>query len=342
MGLFEEIETLETLEMREEFAGTEARTPEEGLAATRSVRVMTYNILAGGWPRRDALEAVMRDARADIIGMQEVDPRTLEELAQRLEMRSALSPSRRGSPVALLSRWPLRETHLHEDSPIRNALLEAVVELEDGASLRIFVAHLAAGYTAWRAGEGERLRELAYILERMRAAGKSGEPQLLMGDFNSLPPDERLLASRLLLHAAQNDIRRAQGDDMKGQPGVAKVLPSPLRPLASALVSLSRTPLVARATDLTAALYVPRAVVRQTRAAGFTDLYTMTHPDPRQREFSCPAQNPAGRIDYIFASDGLTPRLTACDLLGDTPTRPVSEASDHRPMLATLTLPAAE
>lgn len=332
----------EEYKLEEGNAEREGRAAGQGLveAPTRTVRALSYNILAGGWPRVDALEAVIREARADIIGMQEVDPRTLAELARRLEMDSALSPSRRGSPVALLSRWPLRSVQRHEHSPLHNALLEAVVAPDDAAPLRIYVAHLAATYTAWRAGEGERLRELAYILDQMRATGGAVEPQLLMGDFNSLPPGERLLASRLLLHTAENDSRRARGEDMKGQPGVAKVLPPSLRPLASALIGLMRTPLLARAADLAAARYVPRAVVRTTSAAGYTDLYAVAHPDPQRREMSCPAQNPAGRIDYIFASAALAPRLTECELLSDTPECPVSRASDHRPMLATLALPA--
>ncbi len=313
-------------------------------AATRTLRVMSYNILAGGWPRVDALEAVMRDTRADVIGLQEVEPRTLAELAQRLEMYSALSPSRRGSPVGLLSRWPLREVNPHADAPLANALLEAVVLPANAPPLRIFVAHLSASYEAWRAGEGQRLRELAYILDRMRQTRDvaPGEERLLMGDFNSLPPGERLLASRLLLHTAQNDARRAQGADLTGLPGVAKVLPPPLRPLGSALLRLLRLPPLAWACDQVAGRYVPRAVVRRTVAAGYRDLYAVACPDPAQRELSCPALNPAGRIDYIFASAGLGARLTACELLGDTPGRPVTLASDHRPMLATLALPGAQ
>ena len=328
--------------------GAEARAGAERgpAAATRTVRVMTYNILSGGWPRVDALEAVMRAARADVIGVQEVDPRTLEALAARLGMHCALSPSaRRGSPVGLLSRWPLRAINRHPDAPLRNALLEVVIAPDgpdgpDGAALRVFVTHLVASYRKWRAGEGERLRELAYILGQMRAAReRSGEPQLLMGDFNSLPPGERLLASQLLLHAARNDARRAQGHDLTGQPGVKRVLPRPLRPLAGALVRMVSLPGLGRASDAIIAVYTPRAVVRATRAAGLVDLYTVGRPDPRTREMSCPAERPAGRIDYIFASPTLAEGLVACDLLADAPDCPVTRASDHRPALATLALP---
>lgn len=332
MGLSEKIESMEVA------AGDQLRAPRDAQVATRTVRVMTYNILSGGWPRIDALEAVMRDARADIIGIQEVAPRTLDALAKRLGMWGAISPSRHGAPVALLSRWPLRDVRLHGDVPLRNALVEAVIAPEDAAPLHIFVTHLAASYSKWRGGEGQRVRELAFILDRMRAS--AGEPQLLMGDFNSLPPGERLLASQLIAHVAQNDVRRAKGEDMTGHPSLRRILPRPVRPLAGALLGLARTPLLAQACDLAAAVYVPRAVVRQTRAAGYTDLYTVAHPDPAQRGMSCPSENPAGRIDYIFANDALATGLVACDLLSDTPASPVSLASDHRPMLATLTAPA--
>ncbi len=339
VGLSERIEDVGELTIVAEQPEGATRAPQESLAATRTARVMTYNILAGGWPRIDALEAVMRDARADIIGLQEVSQRTLTELGRRLGMQTALGPSRHGSAVGLLSRWPLREVIPHAEAPLHNALLEAVVAPEGVAPLRIFVAHLAAPYSAWRGGESVRLRELAYILARMRATADTAEAQLLMGDFNSLPPDERLLASQLLLYAADNDTRRAQGGDLKGHPGVAKILPASLRPLARTLIGLARSPALARVFDLAASAYVPRTVIRQTRAAGYTDLYTVTHPDPQRREMSCPAQRPAGRIDYIFGNATLAPWLAACELLGATPTSPVTQASDHRPMLATLALP---
>ncbi len=140
-------------------------------------------------------------------------PATVNDLAERLDMRGAISPSRYGAPVALLSRWPLRSVNLHAGAPIRNALLEAVVEPEDAAPLRIFVAHLSAGYSHWRGGESVRLREIAVILERMRPT--AGEAQLLLGDFNSLPPGERLhgLAAAAACRAQRRASRQGRGYD---------------------------------------------------------------------------------------------------------------------------------
>ncbi|HEY7850394.1 MAG TPA: endonuclease/exonuclease/phosphatase family protein, partial [Ktedonobacterales bacterium] len=119
MGLSERIEDIEdVVELSQSAASAGLAQGAQGAqgaqvavateTATRALRVMTYNVLSGGWPRVDALAAVMRDARADLIGLQETHPRTLAELASRLGMYHALAPSRRGSAVGLLSRWPLR------------------------------------------------------------------------------------------------------------------------------------------------------------------------------------------------------------------------------------------
>lgn len=317
------------------------RRKEPGAPVGQATRVMTWNTLAGGWPRLDAIEAVIRDAQPDIIGLQEIEPRTLDALAERLGMKRAYGAScgGRGSPAGLLSRWPVRETTSHAGAPLRNALIEAVIEPPDAAPLRVFVAHLAGAYNFWRAGEGIRLRELRYTLARLsRVKAESGEPCLLMGDFNSLAPGEPLRASRLLLRAADLDAQRAKGAKLSGLPGMEDVLPAPLRPLGRALIGLARWQPTAALLDAGAGLYVPRAVIAETRAAGLVDLAT-AQPDSCEPRMTCPADFPAGRIDYIFASPALASGLIACHALSDTSTRSVSAASDHRPVLATLVLP---
>jgi endonuclease/exonuclease/phosphatase family metal-dependent hydrolase len=308
--------------------------------ARRVIRVMTWNALAGGWPRLDAIEAVIRDAQPDVIGLQEIERRTLDALAERLGMARVDGPTSggRGAPVGLLSRWPIREAPSHKDAPLRNALLEALIEPPDAPPLRVFVVHLAGVYTAWRAGEWIRQRELRYTLAHLRQAQtERDEPCLLMGDFNSLAPGEPLRASRLLLRAAELDAQRAKGAELPGLPGIDKVLPPSLLPLGRALVALARWSPSAALLDAATGAYFPRAVIAETRAAGLVDLAT-AQPGPCEPRMTCPADKPAGRIDYIFANSALASRLIACHPLGDTPTRPVSAASDHRPVLATLAL----
>ncbi|HEX9038519.1 MAG TPA: endonuclease/exonuclease/phosphatase family protein [Ktedonobacterales bacterium] len=302
-------------------------------------RVMTWNVLAGGWPRLDAIEAVIRDARPDVIGMQEILPDALDALARRLDMRplSAPSLSGRGSPVGLLSRWPARVAATHANVPLRNALLEAEIAPPGAPPIRVAVVHLAAAYSAWRAGEGVRLREIGLALARI-APEPDRQRLLLMGDFNSLAPGEDILAARLLLRAADNDAERAQGAELDGLPGLAKVLPPPLRPVGDALVAAARWAPVARLFDSATGVYIPRAVVATTRASGLVDLAAAVQPDPRLRPMTCPSDEPAGRIDYLFASPPLAKALLGCETLTDAPARPVTAASDHRPVLAALGL----
>jgi endonuclease/exonuclease/phosphatase family metal-dependent hydrolase len=69
------------------------------------------------------------------------------------------------------------------------------------------------------------------------------------------------------------------------------------------------------------------------------DLAAAERPNPRQRMLTCPADKPAGRIDYIFASPTLAKTLVACEAL-TTPT--IQDASDHRPVIATLAPLAGE
>jgi endonuclease/exonuclease/phosphatase family metal-dependent hydrolase len=304
-------------------------------------RVMTWNILAGGWPRLDAIEAVLRSAQPDIVGLQEIEPRALDRLAARLGMLRVFGVARRddGLPVGLLSRWPVIAVPTQPGAPRRIALLEAQVEPPGVEPLRVFVTHLSGSYSGWRAGEGVRLAEIGDILARIaRLDAPDRARLLLMGDFNSLAPGEGLLATRLLRRAAANDSARAQGEELAGLPGLEHVLPPPLRPLGDALVALARWAPAAQLLDSATGLYFPRAVITAARDAGLVDLAAAAQPDPRQRAMTCPSDEPAGRIDYLFASPALAKSLGDCETLADAPARPISAASDHRPVIATLRL----
>lgn len=310
--------------------------------ATATFGLLTYNILAGGGPRLDAIETVIRASGADIVGLQEAQrPDLLELLAERLGMHHTLGRAPNGWHVAALSRWPFVETRVHTGPDIPRALLEALVVLPDGGRLRLFVTHLSAAFRQRRAGERQRLRELAGVLERMRHARQSGEPHALAGDFNSLAPGERFRAMLVLRHALAVDAaRRARKPNMHGHPGVDFILPPLARPLRLPLMLANRVPPLAWLCDRAASAYMPRDVVRGVRNAGYTDCYAALQPDPRAREFTCPARSLAGRIDYIFASPELASRLDCCDVLADAPGRPVTLASDHRPVLARFRLDA--
>lgn len=299
---------------------------------------MTYNILAGGGPRLGFIEQVMRAGGADLIGVQEVTrPEELARLAEGLEMRYAVAKAPTGWHVGLLSRWPILHTRTYGGSMLTRALLEALIELPGGQQVHVFTTHLPAGFSERRTGEGRRLRELDVILGHISAACPQGEPHVLLGDFNSVAPGERFRPMYVLRHALAVDARRrARGEALEGHPGVDYILPPAVRPFRGLLEGASQHPALSWCCDRLAGLYMPRAVVRSMYAAGYVDCYAAMHPDPRTRELTCPSDAPGGRIDYIWATRGLAERLSACEVLTDTPECPVARASDHRPIVATF------
>ena len=194
--------------------------PGEGHAA---LRVMTYNIHHGAGneecaPREaDSAPAadcgldlkriadVIRDAKADIVGLQEVDrfwvrsggvdqPRVL---AQLLAMSVCFGPNLQlpaegsvGVPreygTAILSRFPLkdcRNMHLARaaDANEQRGLLSAEVETPSG-SVRVMVTHLSIV-------EADRVLQTK---ELAAAVAESRAPTILMGDLNTRPNAESL------------------------------------------------------------------------------------------------------------------------------------------------------
>ncbi len=75
----------------------------------------------------------------------------------------------------------------------------------------------------------------------------------------------------------------------------------------------------------------PRLAIAPILAAGYTDCYRALHPD--RPGYTCKTTDPSVRIDYVFASPELAPRLRACDVATSPPAR---DASDHFPVMAEL------
>ena len=172
--------------------------PEEG--AARRLRVLTYNIHHGegtdGKLDLPRIASLIRSTRADIVALQEVDrkvPRSGDvdqaaELGRLTGMQHAFGPS---IPLgggeygnAVLSRFPITRTTRHLlprlDESEQRSVLEAEIELPDGAALRLLATHLD-----YRRDNRERLASVEKIEE---LAGKStGSPLLLAGDLNDTP-----------------------------------------------------------------------------------------------------------------------------------------------------------
>src|SRR5581483_7914752 len=169
-------------------------------------RIVSYNILAGGYSLREngarrtvQLTKMIRSVQPDVVGLVEAThpllkekPLVIEEIAEALDMQLIMGGEAAHSSdyqLALLTRLPVVYTKIHTRPGLLNKpLLEVCVEESNGQQLTIFVTHLnAAFYRGW-AGNHLREREVREILRIMAPVREQGKPHMLMGDFNSLAP----------------------------------------------------------------------------------------------------------------------------------------------------------
>lgn len=317
-------------------------------------RIVSYNILAGGYNMREASErrsaqiiAMLRSVQPDVVGLVEAihprvqqTPSVLEEIAAELQMQVVFGSTRCTEyPLALLTRLPIVSTKIHERPGIlARPLLEVCVEEEHGEHLTVFLTHLSASFNRGRAGGAVRLREVAEILRITAPFRAEGRSHLIMGDCNSLAPGEAFHASSLLRYVAKMD-QGSLGAKYDGHPNFNAVLPPRLRFLKPLLNLIASSNALCSLFDTAAYLYAPRGCIRNLKRL-YVDSYRHIHP--HKQGFTCPASAPAGRIDYIFTSPSLAERLTDCDVLQiSTDGITGDQASDHFPIIAEFGLRVA-
>jgi endonuclease/exonuclease/phosphatase family metal-dependent hydrolase len=305
-------------------------------------RIVSYNILAGGYNVREAgvrrsaqIIAMLRSVQPDVVGLVEAihpkikqTPSVLEEIAEELQMQVVLgSTCCKEYPLALLTRLPIVDTKIYERPGIlARPLLEVCVKEENGEHLTIYLTHLSAAFNRGRAGGAVRLREVAEILRITAPLRAEGRPHLIMGDCNSLAPGDAFKASSLLRYVVQMG-RASLGPTNDGHPNLHEVVPPRLRFLQPLLNLVASNDILCSLFDMAAYLYAPRGCIRNLKHL-YVDSYRHIHP--YTQGFTCPAAAPAGRIDYVFASPSLAERLTDCDVLR-TGTNGITgdQASDH-------------
>jgi endonuclease/exonuclease/phosphatase family metal-dependent hydrolase len=185
-------------------------TPASATPKPVSLRVMSYNIHTGigsdGVLDLDRTAAAIRDARPDVVALQEVDVHWAErslfrdqakDLGRLLHMRVFFAPiydldpltggaPRRQYGVAILSRLPVLHTENHEitrlstqdPNPVPRpapGFAEAVV-LARGVAVHVYCTHLD-----YRPEPGVRAAQVADMLAIMH--GRT----VLLGDFNATP-----------------------------------------------------------------------------------------------------------------------------------------------------------
>jgi endonuclease/exonuclease/phosphatase family metal-dependent hydrolase len=194
-----------------------------GLGSEDELRVMTWNIQAGG-KGLDSLAAVIQAEKPDIVGLQEVDVHWSErsgfadqarELATRLGMRAVFGPiyslpgtnpgnPRREFGVAILTRHPVLKWQNHmltrlstqvagATPTLMPGLLEADIGIR-GRTVRVFTTHLD-----YRADPALRRQQ---VDEMLRYLALADAPTIVVGDLNAGPDAPELAPLRGVLRDA--------------------------------------------------------------------------------------------------------------------------------------------
>jgi endonuclease/exonuclease/phosphatase family metal-dependent hydrolase len=134
--------------------------------------------------RETYIAAVIRDASPDLVVLQEATrPAVVAELAEATGLPHFAC--RAGRSLAFLSRTPVAHHEWHKPRLSRHAFLE-IVPADDG--WRVFGLHLSAVHAAWT--EQRRVFEARALLASV--ARRQHGLHLLIGDFNTLSPNEAL------------------------------------------------------------------------------------------------------------------------------------------------------
>ncbi len=296
-------------------------------------RILSYNILFGGKRRIEQLTTVLRSVRPDVIGLAEAtNPQVVEELAARLDMQFRLSDRAKDSrdwQLAVLSRLPILSTTVHTNAVFsRKHFLEVSVEEPGGNPLTVFMIHQTSEFH--RGVESNRMRraEVQEMLRIMQA--RKGTPHLVMGDFNSLAPGDSMQASAILRNAVRDydAWTKRRGAQYRDESSLTKFRHNAMR---TAVGTIANSRAGSFIIDRVSPIYA-KGGIDLLLQAGYIDTFRRLHPD--ERGFTCPAANPAGRIDFIFASPELAERLTTACVVSEVPGLKAHEASDHFPVWA--------
>ncbi|MGE5592129.1 MAG: alkaline phosphatase [Betaproteobacteria bacterium] len=180
----------------------------QSLAPAVRLTVMTFNIHSGVGADLnldlDRIADLIRNERADIVGLCEVDQGTRRSLqvdqvryiAEKLGYHYAYGPNfwYDGGAFgnAVLSRYPIVSSvnhplpNTHSNEP--RGVLEAQIDVGDGAVLNVFVTHLDVEYADSRLAQARAVAEIS---------STTAGPKIVMGDLNAPPTGSPEVATLL-------------------------------------------------------------------------------------------------------------------------------------------------
>jgi len=141
--------------------------------------IISYNLNAGN-RQFDAIEQIIRDANADMVALQELNPQIAEELSSRLSQlypHQALHPQNSFAGQGFLSRYPIVS-----DDYWQINLGHQRLEIDwNGTPIVIYNTHPTHPLRGLRFAMDTRSAEIRDLLER---SSRETLPHLLIGDFN--------------------------------------------------------------------------------------------------------------------------------------------------------------
>lgn len=179
------------------------------------MRIVSYNILAGGEGRADPLAEVIAAQRPDVAGLVEAtDPAVLARIAGRLAMDYIQAEGEAGAS-ALLSRWPIVRTINHgvRAAAVGRGMLEAIVRTPDGMEVTVAVVHLCPHGEDTSPCEAEA----GAVLALLEPARTKGGPHVLMGGFGAGAIQQILDAGYIDTLAALDPARAAESGTFSTQ-----------------------------------------------------------------------------------------------------------------------------
>jgi vancomycin resistance protein VanJ len=163
-------------------------------AGPANLRVATWNVEVRSRTPEATVE-LLRGVQADVIGLQELTPGTASTIAQDPVLRERfpfreLGPNDGSAGIGLLSRYPIGPVSYGLD-PVR---LEARIALPEGVVV-VLNAHAYPVRFGPFAGlpismdPTQKNARLQLIRDRVDELEASGDPVLLIGDFNTAPTE---------------------------------------------------------------------------------------------------------------------------------------------------------
>lgn len=153
-----------------------------------TLRVMTYNVLAGGAGREALLRAVVDEINPDLAVFTEITrDSALESIAGAIGPYRAAAGGRRAREfVVIVSRWPIVRSSLYGPGPGARKWVEVTVRPYGESEVTVHGVHLMP-QPFWLF-ELARCWEVRSLVKRLR--GRHGS-QIVAGDFNALTRGDR-------------------------------------------------------------------------------------------------------------------------------------------------------